>query len=76
MINTNHSSSVCANPNDSINNTTDKMESCLKADSYFQASRTPFREFFDAAKILVIPVSPGFKLSGPLVTTVCVCLSF
>ncbi len=76
MINTNHSSSVCANPNDRISKTTDKTESCLNADSYFQASRMPFNEFFDAAKILVIPVSPGFKLNGPLMITVCVCLSF
>ena len=76
MINVNHSSSVCANPNDSINKTTDKMESCLKADSYFQASRTPFNEFFVAAKILVIPINPGFKLTEPLVTTACVLFSF
>ncbi len=64
MINTNHSSTVCAILNDSISNMTDKMESCLKADSYFQASRTPFKEFFDAARILVIPVSPGFNLES------------
>lgn len=76
MINTNHSSSVCANPNDRISKTTDKTESCLNADSYFQASRMPFNEFFDAARILVIPVSPGFKLKALLVTTVCVWFSF
>ena len=70
-INTNHSSSVCANPNESMNKMTDKMESCLKADSYFQASRVPFNEFFVAAKILVIPVRPGFKLNDPLLIKVC-----
>ncbi len=76
MININHSSSVCANPNDRISKTTDKVESCLKADSYFQASRMPCNEFFDAAKSLAIPVSPGFKLKALLVITVCVCFSF
>ena len=62
MININHSSSVCANPNDRINKTIDKMTSCLKADSYFQASRMPRNELFVAAKSLAKPVSPGFKL--------------
>jgi len=76
MINVNHSSSVCARPNDRMNNIIDPTTSCLKADSCVQASRMPFNEFFVAAKILAIPVSPGFKLTDLLAMTVCVFFSF
>ena len=75
MININHSSSDCANPNDRINRTTDRAVSCLKADSYFQASRTPRIEFPVAAISLAKPVSPGFKLKALFLPSLCVRIS-
>ena len=64
-INNNHSTTVCASQKDASNNKTAMRASCLKADSCRHASRIPRQEFFAAAMILEMPVSPGFTLDSP-----------
>ena len=68
-----HSTTVRASRNDRSSNTADMKTSCLKADSKCQASRMPLIEFFEAALILLMPVSPGFTVDNSLLMIFFLC---